>query len=255
MIIDEPKKKSNAPLIILMFLIGIGLGFGANYGLSYLNKDVDKKESSSVSEDKSEEKTTEVSADVKEKLGLFIEAASSSYSGRGSFMKSFVDGKTTFDSNDKYTLVYSVMYLKNLVTKDVIISPEEIKSIKDEKLVNYFKTYADSQHDIMKASIFDYFYNYLFNETGEKKYADNVSVECPGQVGFNEETNNIYLGQECGGTGGFSYDQKIDSYEFDGENYLVHQSGTFIPNPGDKENIKLLWKFDKDLNFVSTEKE
>ena len=43
MIIEEPKKKSNALLVILMFLIGIGLGFGANYGISYFSKDVDKK--------------------------------------------------------------------------------------------------------------------------------------------------------------------------------------------------------------------
>ena len=43
MVVEQPKKKSNALLVFLMFLIGIGIGFGANYGMSYFNKDVDKK--------------------------------------------------------------------------------------------------------------------------------------------------------------------------------------------------------------------
>ena len=69
MVIDEPKKKSSAPLIILMFLIGIGLGFGANYGISYFNKDADKKESS-VTEDTTKTKKLELTESTKAKMEM-----------------------------------------------------------------------------------------------------------------------------------------------------------------------------------------
>ena len=71
MVIEEPKKKSNALLIILMFLIGIGLGFGANYGMSYFNIGVDKKESS-VAEDTTKIDKLELTESAKAKMEMII---------------------------------------------------------------------------------------------------------------------------------------------------------------------------------------
>ena len=50
MVVEQPKKKTNALLVILMLLIGIGLGFGANYGMSYFNKSAKETKSSTVKE-------------------------------------------------------------------------------------------------------------------------------------------------------------------------------------------------------------
>ena len=253
MVIEEPKKKSNALLVILMFLIGIGLGFGANYGMSYFNKSAKETKSSTVNE--KEDKKVEVTDEVKEKLNLFINAASYGYGDHGEFMKSFVDGKDSFDDSEKYLIVYNVLYYKKLMTQDVVLAEQEIDSLKDEKLIEYFKNYKDAFLDISKIEIFDGVYNYLFNTNKTKTYENPYTHICPVQIGVNEEYGNIYFGQECGGTGGFSFEQSIKSYEFDGNNYLVHQECTLTATPGGETDVKLLWKFDKDLNFVSTEKE
>ena len=250
--VNNKEKGNKSWLMSLIFLI-IGLAVGVTFS-SYINSygtsKSDKKEPA-VKEDAK----LEVTSEVKDKLNLFINAASSGYGDRGKYMKTFVDGKDSFADSEKYLIVYNALYYKNFVTKDVVLSEQEIGSLKDGKMVEYFKTYKDTALDTAKTEIFDSVYNYLFNTNDTKTYSNPSSELCPLQIGVNDEYGNIYFGKECGGIGGFTYEQSIKSIDIDGDNYLVHQEGTFISVPGGEEEVKLLWTFDKDLNFVSTVKE
>ncbi len=78
---------------------------------------------------------------------------------------------------------------------------------------------------------------------------------CPSAQGMSRESDSIYLFSRCGGTTVMSYNTSITSYKFDGDNYLVYQKCELYDNASDtvEESYNLLWKFDKNLKFISTE--
>ena len=61
----------------------------------------------------------------------------------------------------------------------------------------------------------------------------------------------------CDGNAYSEYDSNINSIEEDNNYYYVHQEGSFKIDRevSDIIEYKILWKFDKDLNFISTSRE
>ncbi len=108
---------------------------------------------------------------------------------------------------------------------------------------------------VLKMSDFDNAYNEFFKEDASYTINELSILGCPSAQGMSRESDSIYLFSRCGGTTVMSYNTSITSYNFDGDNYLVYQKAELYNNASDtvEENYNLLWKFDKNLKFISTE--
>lgn len=258
MVVEQPKKKSNALLVFLMFLIGIGIGFGANYGMSYFNKDVDKKESS-VTEDTTKTDKLELLESTKAKMEMIVEAATRCSAGSGNcdMVKKFFDKVDKLDNEMKYTITWNTfLYLGGLIgdrDSDVVDYSAMDTSLTKEQY-NLLKPNDGLGFPVVSKSYFDNVYRQLFNEKPSYSIEDIDNIGCPSPIGVSESLDKIYYSNECGGTG-YAVSGKVKSFDVDGDNYLVHSEITESTAGKDDVVYKILWKFDKDLNFVSTEKE
>lgn len=260
MIVDEPKKKSSAPLIILMFLIGIGLGFGANYGMSYFNIGVDKKESSTT-EDTTKTDKLELTESAKAKMEMIVLNATRCAAGSANcdVTQKFFEDVSELDDNMKYTIVWNSIihysplagYIDSEIQEysklDTELTEEQFNLLSKDGEGNYGLAFIKKSH-------FDNIYRQLFNEVPKYSIKDINNIGCPSPVAIDETNDKIYYASECGGTA-YAVSGSIKSFDIDGDNYLVHSEIT--ESSADKEDViyKVLWTFDKDLNFVSTVKE
>ena len=256
MVVEQPKKKSNALLVILMLLIGIGIGFGANYGMSYFNKDVDKKDGS-VTEDTTKTDKLELTESDKAKLEMIVGSAAICSSGGANCdtAKKYFDSIDKLDNKMKYTIVwnYVLRYLRadgfNTYTEPADVGKMET-SFTSEQLKNYT---TDDFYSISKSG-FDNTYKLFFNETPSYSIKDLEDLGCPSPGAIDSNTNRIIFIHACGGTG-YGIGTTIKSFDSDENNYLVHAEIEESSIEDGNKTYKILWKFDKDLNFVSTEKE
>ena len=113
---------------------------------------------------------------------------------------------------------------------------------------------AEESFTIIKISDFDNAYKTFFNEEPDYTFKEIEFLGCPSPWGMNKELDKFYLFHRCGGVSESSYEPKITSFDTDGKFYLVHQQ---VKSAYGREvdNFNLLWRFNKDLNFVSTERE
>lgn len=152
-------------------------------------------------------------------------------------------------------MVYNDLYkfenhIDNYVlTKDEINMMDAVDGIKNDS------TIIGEKVTILKVSDFDSTYKDFFHEEANYSIDDLSKLGCPRVQGINKDLDKIYLFSRCGGTTVMSYNTSITSYDFDGENYLIYQKAELFNNATNslEESYRLLWKFDKDLKFVSTE--
>ncbi len=109
---------------------------------------------------------------------------------------------------------------------------------------------------VMKVSDFNSEYKGLFQEDTTYTIKE-LPFTCPISWALDKDSERIFLFNRCGGTGNGGYNTKITSIDSDNNYYYVHQTASFVEQPNNKvkKSYKTLWKFDKNLKFVSTTKE
>ena len=226
-------------LITIIFLLAISL-IGTSVYLIYTGNGTGSNSEETNTKNESEETNTKKDTDnVKEKIDHFIEIGTYSDVGSAYLTKVFYDGVTELTKEQKLEMAYLGVYLSKNFTK-VEEVPEKYKDseqFKDLETVGYKE---------MSISEYEKEYKYLFNEEiGE--YEATEITGCPHPFLKDEELDAIYMSSQCGGTGNPEYKtETISETEEDGYHIITQKAGY---NDDLKE---IVWKFDKDGNFVST---
>ena len=254
------EEKNIALIIVIVILLIICIGMG---GFIFVNKDkLNAKEKTQTEEKKTNEILNEVTNEEKIKLERFIKVASidDTATNKNATITYFNKGTTELTKEIKLKMAYN----------DVVNfgTPEEKYVLTDNEIVQMTTTIPKDQLGgkdsngvpyetvtVIKTTDFEQAYKEFFNETANYTLADIENLGCPAPWGINKDLGKIYLFHRCGGATMSSYTTEIVSYEKDGENYLVHQTGRLSSNDDIIETYKLLWKFGKDLKFISTELE
>ncbi len=248
----EEKKKSNGGLIVLIIiLLLICIGMGA---FIFVNKD--KLFVKATKDAKTEEKatkevnTTEVTDEVKKKIERFIDIATTPDVGYGTY-NYFIEGANGLTDKTKYRMTNTAIYQKDKkYTRNITLTDEEINGLTGTK------PDKNEPIDIVMVSDFNEIYKELFNEEPQYEISDLKESGCPTPWAINKEKTKLVYFHRCGGTYGSDFERNNKSIDTDENYYYVHQELSETPyGTNDTKKTNLLWKFDKDLNFVSTEKE
>ncbi len=242
--------------IFMLFTFGIGIYLGKE-----LFADKEKKNDSNPVVDNN---------DVEEKVNTmdsFIEAALYSDSAGDSIANEFVQGIKDLTENYKLVVTYnSLVKIKN-ENKKVTEIPEKYKDEED-----YWKEAVSE----LPIESFKNEYKLLFKTELNTKLNDNSTLGCPAVYKYDEDLGNIYLSNQCGGTGAAVYKYKTYKTDEDENYYYVYQYvGTIRDIDLDNKEFKkpianevvnvtsfegnedkfetLKWTFDKNYNFVKTE--
>ena len=230
--------------LILLFIFIIGMVLYVCYYRGMFNNTNSSTEDEEVVVDKTEEK-----------LSRFIQAASfHSDTGYSSTAEAFYNGTTSIDNDIKFKMTMNVIYkIDHNYKSDVILSNEEISKMK--RVFN--DDISGEAVDIVKISDFNKVYEELFHEKTNYSIDTIKNISCPSPWGYNGELDRLYLFYRCDGNAYSEYDSNINSIEEDNNYYYVHQEGSFKIDRevSDIIEYKILWKFDKDLNFISTSRE
>lgn len=229
-------------ILLFIFIIGM-IGYVCYYRGVFdntTNEDV---------EESSKEKN------VKEYLNRFISAASIySDTGYSSTAQAFYNGTNNIDSDIKYKMTYNVIYnIDNNYKSNVVLSTEEAS-----KMTTIVPGDVSGEEvDVVKISEFNKVYEELFHEKPNYNINTISNIGCPSPLGFNNDLDKMYLFYRCEGNSYSEYESVITSIEEKDNNYYVHQEGSFKNSIEESDVIvyKVLWKFDKDLNFISTSRE
>ena len=240
---EEPKKqKKGVSGILVFFLIllftAAGLVGGWYVGDQHLIKVGTEKEE----KEEEKEETKEVSDDAKQKIDSFIKIASHYNYSMSVLPELFYDGVTAekITSRNKASMTYAVLidFDKNYES-----TTEKPQTVLD-------KVPDSAGEDVKTVSINDYdeIYKKLFNE--EPQYE---AKGCPYPAIADKETGKIYLFSRCGGIGPEMVNKvENKTYSFDGKYYYVNTDVSYYEKGASEETKKVVWKFDKDLKFVST---
>lgn len=247
---DKSKKGSGWIKAIIMLLVGIVVGLGAYYGYdNYLSKDSkDEKTNNEVVDD--------VSFEVKQKLSHFIDAASIDDSVASDYItaKYFNKGTTKISDEMKLKMVYNATL--RYAQDNHIIDKSEIDEMVDSTFNrNESSEIVGEPVTIVRVEDFNQEYEDFFGEKPKYTIKDIKKLGCPMPLAMSK--TDIYLFHRCGGTTVMSYNSIIDYYKKDGDKYLVHTTGQEFNSATEEvtKTYKTIWTFDKDLKFVSTEKE
>ena len=228
-------------IVIIVLLVAAALG-GYLVGASRIaNEVVEQKENAS------EEQVLKVTNEVKDKIERFVEIGSYfDYSGNNT-MEFFTKGTTDISKDIKLKMTRNAIYKDGSLKKDVVLSSEEASKLEGVKPEN-----GEIVDTISKAD-FDKTYKGLFNEDAKYEFEELKNIGCPAPMAINKSTEVYYLYHRCGGTGMISYEGKVVSIDSDKDYYYANQE--IIETNGqtnETKTINTVWKFDKDLNFVST---
>ena len=238
-------------VIILLLVAFFGLGYAL--GSTNIANDVIGKFDKSMGNDTEKDNTKqklEVTTETKQKLEKFIKVAtdqkeynSAKYEVRDYFEK----GVTGLTKKIKLEMTNLSLFENQKVEKNVLLTAEEV-----EKLIGSKPNIAIKE-TVYRAKAADFISTYkeLFKEDLDLNFDDLAGVGCPRLISIDNTKENIYYSSNCGGSTAGSWGDNIDSYDSDNEYYYVHQTLTNTSN-GAQETKKLVWKFDKDLKFVST---
>lgn len=248
----EERKNSKTWLVVLAILL-ICAGI-AVFVPSLLSKTEDtKKDEGVVVKEKNE-----ISPEVKAKLERWVGIASahSSIDPSTSTLEKFAKGMTELDAKTKLVMTYNaVMSEKKIYDQNSYeLTAEDVKAM--ESTISKSQISEESVK-IMKISDFNKTYEELFQETASYTLKD-LDFGCPIPWGMDKAKDRIYLFERCGGVSPIYSDKNITSYyESDGYYCLVQEAEIKDGSEKDKvtESYKILWKFDKNLKFVSSEKE
>lgn len=230
--------------LILLFIFIIGIVLYVCYYRGMFNNSNISTEDEEVVVNKTEEK-----------LSRFVQAASFySDTGYSSTASAFYNGTTSIDNDIKYKMTMNVIYkIDHNYKSDVILSSEEINSMQRV----FSDDISGESVDVVKISDFNKTYEELFHEKPSYSIDTIKNISCPSPWGYNSDLDRLYLFYRCEGNAYSEYDSSITSIEEDDNYYYVHQYGSLKSSieKSDLTNFKILWKFDKDLNFISTSRE
>ena len=248
---EENKKSGKTGLVVIIIILLLVIcGMGA---FLFINKE--KLFSKEITKNETVEKTTkeiknlELTDEVKTKLERFTEIAVTPNVGYGT-MDYFINGVNSIDTKTKQKMTHIAIYKDGKVTKDLTLSDEEastLEGIKPEK---------NEIVDIVKVSDYKATYKDLFKEEANIDISELELTGCPFPGAINKEQDKLYYYHRCGGTSATTYDIKVTSIDSDKDYYYVHQE--IVENnlaTNETKTTKLLWKFDEDLKFISSEKE
>ncbi len=236
-------------IILLIAFFGLGYALGASNIFNEVNKNIiDSTEEQNGKTDNAKIKLTDTN---KAKLEKFINVATSYNSLLGGTRDHFVGGTTTLPNEIKYKMTNIAVYADKKVTQDVTATEEIANKVSGLK--------PDYEHnevvDTLSVATFKSTYKELFNEEFTTKFEDSFDWgSCPAPMAIDNEAGILYYFHRCGGATAAKYEEKIISYDTDKDYYYVHQELT-VTSPDENTTTKLLWKFDKNLSFVSTVKE
>lgn len=253
---EKTKNKNGGYLvtILIVLLLGAFLGFGFAMGSSHVlimateKKSTTKAKTTDNERDPNGGNVLEVTEQVKEELGRFIDVATTP--STTSTIDYFREGANGLTKDVKFKMNNISLYTDKLVIQNMMISPSENGHISGIQ--------PDSGEivDAIQVSVFNNHYKELFHEDPSYTLDDLKSTGCPGPVALNDELQVLYFYHRCGGTSATTYERNVTSYNTDGDYYYATQEITennMATGEIKKNTIK--WKFDKDLNFVSTTKE
>ena len=271
----EKKKSSKVPFIIIIVIVVLAACGGAYIYMTTDNKK--KEEKQEQQEQKQEEKKDEEKEEepvennneeikVDEKIDNFMKYAT--------YNKGFEDvlykGVNSLTTKFKYDMtVYASDSVK--ITEETL--PEKYKGTEEE-------TYLVTEPEPIMIT-FDEFnkkFKEFFKEDTDLKYMKDHSAKvsddeklgaCPFLYIVDEEIKQLIFSYQCGGLEVEEYNTKIYDYKKDANNYYVYTyvarhsedykklDGTVVDVDtfdGNEDKFStVVWTFDKDYNFVSTQ--
>ncbi len=247
-----PKKKSKLPIILLIIFLLAAVGFavwffvlGGNGSKSNNDKkdepEQEEKEEKTNQEENNENKVTELdNLEVKNKLKGIIDSVR--YEGRmWEIFNDLYDGKKGLSDQEKILVVIS-----NINREKEVEMPDKYKENDD------FKSMFDN--GALQYITFDSFenkYQELFNTLANFDEETMKSASATLVLYYDTELRKIYL-HPYGSTVAAPPKVEIMKYEQDNDNYYVYvectKYETDVP-----ETSTVVWKFDKNYNFISTE--
>lgn len=252
---ETKKEKKNIGLIILVVILLVTcIGMGT---FIFINRDkLTTKENTTIEEKNTDKTSNEVTNEEKAILERFIKAASIDDDIVSEIVtaKYFNKGTTEITKEIKLKMAYNDI-VNSDKKEEYVLTDEDITqmttTIPKEQLGGNGVSYENVT--VIKTSDFEQAYKDFFNEDAIYSLDDIKDLGCPAPWGINKGLGNIYLFHRCGGVSLETYITEIVSYEKDRDYYLVHQKGGWSTEDKTEKTTKILWKFNKDLNFVSTE--
>ena len=245
----------NGLLIFIFTIMGIAIGFTiSSYIQSYGVKN-ESKEDTTVKE----EAKLELTESAKAKMEMIIESATICSAGGANCesAEKFLGDVSKLDNNTKYTITWNYIKFIGKFEGDMTNDPLDYSKLDTYLSKESFDSIDPSGKVVLpffKKSFFDNAYAQFFNEKPNYTAKDLENIGCPSPVAIDVENDKLYYNSACGGTC-YAIIGKVKSFDIDGDKYLVHSEITeYSCDEGDTVH-KVLWTFDKDLNFVSTVKE
>lgn len=185
------------------------------------------------------------SIEIKRRMDYFISVATYYSVSRSNYLLTFMEGKSSIDSNDKMKITYQSLVYVQQKHKKVFIVPEKYKGTKEWSGV------SEHYSDVYELSIEDFKNEYknLFHE--ELNNFDGLDCGFPFISNVDMELGKIYLLGRCGGYGNVHKFSKNVHYYSDSDYYYVEQKVALYYSRGELKSKTIVWKFDKNGYYIN----
>ena len=251
-------------VIFMLFTFGLGLFLGKELFSEKTNKKKnDNNKDNEVNENVNVKKELNDSIAIS-KLEKFVKVASYNNAIGDGIEGKFMTGTSDLTKKDKLQLTYQSLISISKIMRKIGSIPDKYKND------DHFDINGTEEITIKE---FDDEYKLLFNENPNYNDVEIEGMGCPAFYKVDRELGKIFIGRECGGTGYPEVYYKIYKYEEDKNYYYVYQyvakedpvnntinkyKSNEVVNvqsfDGNEDKFEtVIWKFDKNYNFVSTE--
>lgn len=252
-------------VIFMLITFGLGMFLGKELAKSNEKKGISKPDNTVV-----DDNNVDNNQNVNDFTNRFITAALFSDEIGYGIASKFTTGYTSLTLEDKLDMTYNSLVKINPAHSLISEVPEKYKN------VDYWDLSTGIQIYELSLDLFKEEYKNLFKEelTADLK---TIGINgCPGVFEVDEELGYIYMSNQCGGIASPIYKYSTFNNSQDDSYYYVDQyvgvertkaDGTleFVkPSTGEIVDVtsfegnedkfdKIQWKFDKNVNFISTE--
>ena len=257
------KKKGNKGLIIILILALILIGAGVLLGTGLIGGKTEEKE-----EKESTTTSEKIMSDADKKfMESFAEAGLYHDEGQGGLAVMFMGGKDGLSEEEKITLVYFSLVGVQKKAQKITTIPDKYNSEGYWHNARLFE---------LPISTFKEEYKKFFQEEVVLSHVKDAIKACPFVYTIEEDIGMMYFSHECGGAGGSEYYHKTYKYDEDNNYFYLYQyigekatdtdGKVVFKNPNSGQTVEadsfegneekfdtLVWKFKKNLVFVSTE--